>query len=90
MGRIPGGAGIDIHVHLNDDAAAQAAGGRREQMARYFGHERKTVSADELAEQYRARNMIAVLMNSIDVTTSGNTRSPTTTLPTPYAATRTR
>ena len=69
-------AGIDIHVHLNDDAAAQAAGARREQMARYFGHERKTVSADELADQYRARNMIAVLMNSIDVTTSGNTPVP--------------
>jgi uncharacterized protein len=69
-------AGIDIHVHLNDEAAGQAAGARREQMARYFGHERKTVSADELADQYRARNMIAVLMNSIDVTTSGITPVP--------------
>lgn len=64
-------AGIDIHVHLNDDVAAAASGARRDQMARYFGHERKTVSADELADQYRARNMMAVLMNSTDVTTSG-------------------
>lgn len=69
-------AGIDIHVHLNDDRAAAAAGARREQMARYFGHERKTVSADELADQYRARNMMAVLMNSTDITTSGITPVP--------------
>jgi predicted TIM-barrel fold metal-dependent hydrolase len=69
-------AGIDIHVHLNDAAAAAASGPRREQMARYFGSERKTTSADELADQYRARNMIAVLMNSTDVTTSGVTGVP--------------
>jgi len=64
-------AGIDIHVHLNDELAIAASGVRAEQMARYFGSERKPVSADELAEQYRARNMMAVLMNSTDLTTSG-------------------
>jgi predicted TIM-barrel fold metal-dependent hydrolase len=69
-------AGIDIHVHLNDEMAAAASGLRREQMARYFGNERQTVSFDELADQYRARNMMAVLMNSTDVTTSGITPVP--------------
>jgi predicted TIM-barrel fold metal-dependent hydrolase len=64
-------AGIDIHVHLNDEMAIAASGARGAQMARYFKHDRQTVSADELADQYRARNMMAVLMNSTDVTTSG-------------------
>ena len=63
--------GIDIHVHLNDEKASAASGARGEQMARYFGQQRKLVSADELADQYRARNMMAVLMNSTDITTSG-------------------
>ena len=62
---------IDIHIHLNDEAAIRAKGARHEQMARYFGRERGPVSIDELADQYRARNMMAVLMNSTDVTTSG-------------------
>ncbi|MCA1644816.1 MAG: amidohydrolase family protein [Chloroflexi bacterium] len=69
-------AGIDIHVHLNDEMAAAASGLRGAQMARYFGSDRKTVSVDELADQYRARNMMAVLMNTTDVTTSGITPVP--------------
>ncbi|MQA87647.1 MAG: amidohydrolase family protein [Streptosporangiales bacterium] len=62
---------IDTHVHLNDEAAIKAKGARHEQMTRYFGRERKPVSIDELADQYRARNMMAVLVNSTDVTSSG-------------------
>lgn len=62
---------IDTHVHLSDEAAIKAKGSRHQQMARYFGRERRPVSVDELADQYRERNMMAVLMNSTDVTSSG-------------------
>ncbi|MBI4494795.1 MAG: amidohydrolase [Chloroflexi bacterium] len=67
---------IDIHIHLSDEAAIKAMGARAQQMAQYFGRERKPVSVDELADQYRARNMMAVLMNTSDVTTSGNQPVP--------------
>lgn len=36
-------------------------------MAAYFGRENKPVSFNELASQYRARSMMACLMNSRDV-----------------------
>src|SRR5438445_11165867 len=45
-------------------------------MAAYFGRENTPVSLDDLADQYRARKMMAVLMNSTDVTTSGITPLP--------------
>ncbi len=68
---------IDAHVHLSDEAAMRARGGERtQQMARYFGTERKAVSVDELADQYRARRMMAVLMNTTDVATSGREPVP--------------
>jgi predicted TIM-barrel fold metal-dependent hydrolase len=67
---------IDIHVHPDDDVAKQAAGARYEQMAAYFGAHRKPTSMDELADKYRAREMMAVLMGNVDVTTSGNQPMP--------------
>lgn len=63
--------GIDVHVHAWTAEAIQASGARGQQMAAYFGRELKPVSFDEMADQYRARNMMAVLMNSTDVSTSG-------------------
>ncbi|MGW6455152.1 amidohydrolase family protein [Streptomyces sp. NPDC055078] len=63
--------GIDFHVHLRDKETVEALGARAHQQARYFGQELRTVSVDELADEYRARGMRAVLMNSSDVTTSG-------------------
>lgn len=62
---------IDVHVHLNDDVSLKARGPRAEQMAKYMGHELRAISIDEMADQYRAREMMAVLMNTTDVTTSG-------------------
>jgi uncharacterized protein len=62
---------IDVHVHLNDELSNAAKGPRAEQMAKYFGRGRKSVSIDELADEYRARHMMAVLVNTTDVTTSG-------------------
>ncbi len=62
---------IDVHVHPKDEQWIKASGPRAEQMAAYFGRESTPVSLDDLADQYRARKMMAVLMNSTDVTTSG-------------------
>lgn len=62
---------IDFHVHLHDAETIAAMGPRAAQMARYFGQENVTVSADELADKYRALNMMAVLVNTTDVTSSG-------------------
>jgi len=45
-------------------------------MAAYFGRERKPVSFQELADQYRERKMMAVLMNTTDETVTGNKPVP--------------
>ena len=66
----------DVHVHPKDEEWIKASGRRAEQMAAYFGRENTPVSLDDLADQYRARKMMAVLMNSTDVTTSGITPVP--------------
>lgn len=68
--------GIDFHVHLSDETTIAANRERTKQMARYFGKERKPVSFDELAEVYRSKNMMAVLMNSTDVTVTGRAPVP--------------
>ena len=57
---------IDVHIHLSDETTQKAKGSRTAQMAKYFGRERPPVSIDELADQYRARKMMAVLMNTRD------------------------
>ncbi|MBI4528403.1 MAG: amidohydrolase [Deltaproteobacteria bacterium] len=67
---------IDSHIHLLDEKTLASKGERAQQMARYFGRERKPVSIDELADQYRARNMMAVIMNSTDQTVTGLTPVP--------------
>ena len=46
-------------------------GPRQAQVSAYFGREIKATSIDELADAYRAREMMAVLMNSCDETQSG-------------------
>jgi uncharacterized protein len=67
---------IDIHVHPQTQEFIDAAGPRAAQMAAYFGRERKAVSWEEMAEMYGSRNMMAVLMNSIDETVSGRKGVP--------------
>src|SRR5437660_12255612 len=64
---------IDVHVHLSDETTQKAKGDRTAQMARYFGRERPPVCIDEMADQYRARKMMAVIMNTRDETGSGLT-----------------
>ncbi|HEY1487784.1 MAG TPA: amidohydrolase family protein, partial [Micromonosporaceae bacterium] len=53
-----------------------AMGARRKQMGKHFGKERVAVSFDELADRYRARSMMAVLLNSDDETQSGIPPAP--------------
>ncbi len=62
---------VDVHVHLHDDEAIQAMGQRAEQMSKYFGSSLPPVSVDELADRYRALDMMAVLLNTTDERTSG-------------------
>ncbi|MFQ5852046.1 MAG: amidohydrolase family protein [Candidatus Binatia bacterium] len=67
---------IDVHVHLCDELTLKAKGARTQQMARYFGRERRPVSIDEMADQYRKRKMMAVIMNTTDETITGLTPVP--------------
>lgn len=67
---------IDVHVHLSDELSIKAKGARAQQMARYFGRERRPVSFDEMADQYRKRKMMAVIMNTTDETITGLTPVP--------------
>ncbi|MFQ5683004.1 MAG: amidohydrolase family protein [Candidatus Binatia bacterium] len=67
---------IDVHVHLCDELTLKSKGPRVQQMARYFGRERRPVSFDEMADQYRQRKMMAVIMNTTDETITGLTPVP--------------
>ena len=67
---------IDVHVHLSDELSIKAKGARAQQMARYFGRERRPVSFDEMADQYRKCKMMAVIMNTTDETITGLTPVP--------------
>jgi uncharacterized protein len=71
---------IDVHVHVHD-ARARALQGpeaqrRFEEKARYFKREPRNIPVEEQAEQYRERNMMAVLMNSTDESITGLTPVP--------------
>lgn len=64
--------GIDVHVHPADqDHHHPEAERRREVMARYFGTSGRPNDIGFLAESYRGRQMMAVLLGSDDSTTSG-------------------
>lgn len=67
---------IDAHVHLSDARALAARPQRAEQMAKYFKRERQVVPVEEMAEQYRQRHMMAVIMNSTDTTVTGQESVP--------------
>ncbi|MCW2760843.1 MAG: 4-hydroxyphenyl-beta-ketoacyl-CoA hydrolase [Marmoricola sp.] len=63
---------IDCHVHPWDDVSlGSMGGGRQGAMSSYFGRELPPVSMADLAEAYRGRAMMAVLLASDDSTSSG-------------------
>ena len=67
---------VDAHVHLAEARARAAKPVRTAQMARYFGREPKVVPVDEMADAYRRRNMVAMIMNSTDVSVTGQEPVP--------------
>lgn len=67
---------IDTHVHLSDEYALSFKKRRGAQMASYFKRERRAISVDDMAEEYRGRQMMAVLMNSTDRTVTGDEPMP--------------
>ena len=62
---------IDIHVHPHDEQAIKPKGARNAQMAKLFGKDTAAISLDELADRYREHEMIAVLLNATDVSSTG-------------------
>lgn len=66
---------IDVHVHIHDERALALRGPEAarkfEEKARYFKRAARHLSVDDQAEQYRARNMMAILMNSSDESITG-------------------
>ncbi len=67
---------IDAHTHPQTAEFLAAMGARRKQMGSHFGKERVAVSFDEMADSYRARKMMAVIVNSDDETRSGVPGAP--------------
>ncbi len=67
---------IDVHIHVRDELSLQLRGERAKQMGKYFKREVKAVSFDELADMYRQRNMMAVIMNTDNETISGERPYP--------------
>jgi len=62
---------IDVHVHPTSPEAVGVLATDLEAMGRYFGREIPQISMDELAQQYRARRMMAVLLAMDTSTSSG-------------------
>lgn len=69
-------AAIDSHVHLNDERTRLAALSRTQQMASYFGSDNGTTSIDDMADYFRSRNVLAVIMNSTDIVATGRESVP--------------
>ena len=67
---------IDVHVHPTSPEAVGGFGSDLEAMGRYFGRSIPSTSIDELAEQYRAQRMMAVLLAMDSSTTSGRPPVP--------------
>ena len=77
MPSVPEGTiAVDAHVHPQTEEFLAAMGARRKQMGSHFGKERVAVSFDELADRYRERRMMAVIVNSDDETRSGIPPAP--------------
>jgi uncharacterized protein len=67
---------IDVHVHPTSPEAMSGFGSDLEPMGRYFGRSIPSLSIDELADQYRAQRMMAVLLAMDSSTTSGRPPVP--------------
>lgn len=79
--RIPSSVvAIDAHTHPQTPEFLAAMGARAQQMGEHFKRKREPVSFAEMADRYRARNMMAVIVNSDDETQSGVPGAPNSLL----------
>jgi len=70
--RIPAGVrAIDVHVHPATDEARAAGGEYLEWAHKYFGSSSDVVSYQQLAERYRSKGMMAVLLGKDARTNTG-------------------
>jgi predicted TIM-barrel fold metal-dependent hydrolase len=68
---------IDTHVHLSDEVWAATVGDERARtIARAFGRTQVVVPVEEMADLYRSRRMMAVLVNTTDATATGRRSVP--------------
>lgn len=66
---------VDAHIHIRDQR--QPPTERMEYQSRYFHNEqRQPKTMDDVAEEYRSRKMMAVVLNGTEVTISGRERLP--------------
>lgn len=68
---------IDTHVHLSDEVWAETVGDERARsVARAFGRTQVVVPVDEMADLYRSKHMMAVIVNTTDATVTGRASVP--------------
>jgi len=67
---------IDCHVHLNDAVTREANAHRTKQMDAHFRRETAPVDVDRMADMFRSRKMMAVIMNTTDISTTGHPGVP--------------
>lgn len=67
---------IDIHVHLSDEYSRSFGVKRKAAMAAYLGKERPSVPVADMADMYRERRMMAVIMNGTDQYVTGEPSLP--------------
>ena len=67
---------IDFHAHPQTEEMLRAKGHRRDELARFLGPNRSPISFAEMADRYRSRKMMAVILNADDETTSGAVPAP--------------
>jgi predicted TIM-barrel fold metal-dependent hydrolase len=69
--------GIDVHVHMRGTTAPSDVDERGRYFREYFGNKKQQAATiDELAEEYRAHKMMAVLLNGTDITVTGRVPMP--------------
>lgn len=67
---------IDMHVHLGDARARSFNVARKKAMSKYLGTSRPEVPVDDMADAYRERRMMAVIMNTTDTARTGEPSLP--------------
>lgn len=62
---------IDVHVHLSDEKTLACNEHILDQMGKYFGRRLSPVPLDDMAQQYRSREMMAIILTVTDEAVTG-------------------